>query len=426
LVHRALVQLESEGVVLRGRFRRGSSETEWCERTLLARIHRRTLGRLRREIEPVATSDFLRFLLRWQHVHPGAQLHGAAGLLELVGQLQGFQLAAAAWESDILPSRIARYEPALLDQLCLAGEVVWGRLCTEAQAELVPGSDGVPLAPIARTRAQPTRATPLTLLRRDDLPWLLDAMEGAALPEPQGLAAEAHALLSRRGALFLHELRAELGADKAGGAASVRRGDGAEGAASVEGALRELVYLGLVSCDSFGAVRQVVAPASRSPARTGSGLGRWSLLRQRPAAPRPERTTFAEPPAWVETLARQYLRRYGVVFRDLLLREPRCPPWRELVRVYRRLEARGELRGGRFVQAFYGEQFALPEALEALRAVRRLSPRGEERVLLSASDPLNLIGVLTSGPRVPAVAAGRVLFLDGVPQPLEADERVLA
>ena len=412
LVHRALVQLESEGVVLRGRFRRGSSETEWCERTLLSRIHRRTLGRLRREIEPVTTRDFLRFLLRWQHVHSGAQLHGAAGALEIIGQLQGFQLAASAWESDVLPARVARYEPGLLDQLCLAGEVAWGRFCTEGppDAAALESEEGALVrSPELSRRAQPTRATPLTLVRREDLPWMLEAMAGAALPEPAGCALEVRSLLERRGALFLHEIRAALGAD----------------GPLAEEALRELVYLGLVSCDSFGAVRQVVSPARRAP-RIGAGLGRWTLLRQGPPAPRPERSPFSPPPPWMEKLARQYLRRYGVVFRDLLAREPRCPPWRELVRIYRRWEDRGEIRGGRFVEAFLGEQFAQPEALEALRAVRRNAAKGAEHAMLSASDPLNLVGILTGGPRIPATAAGQVLYLDGVPQPLEPDERSLA
>ena len=401
-VNLALHQLEAEGVVLRGHFTAGATDTEWCERTLLARIHRRTLGRLRREIEPATTSELLRFLLRWQHVHPGTQLHGAQGVLEVLGQLQGFQLAAAAWESDVLPARIARYEPGLLDQLCFSGEVAWGRLCSEAP----PADDEPP-----RARTLPTRATPLSLARRDDLPWLLEAMAApGGLPAPGRAAAVAFALLQQRGALFLHEIRAAIGGQPS----------------ETEEALRELVYLGLVTCDGFGAVRQVISPARHHPARHAPGMGRWSLLRGEAAfaaaAPKP----FGEPPEWLEKLARQFLRRYGVVFRDLLAREPRCPPWRDLVRVYRRLEDRGELRGGRFAQAFSGEQFALPEALEALRSVRRAAAGDTESALLSACDPLNLVGILTPGPRVPAQAAGRVQFIGGAPQALQPDERSLA
>jgi len=391
-VEAALAQLELQGLVLRGRFTRAGPETgtepgdEWCERTLLSRIHGLTLGRLRREIEPATSADFIRYLLRWQHVLPGTQLHGAVGLAEVLGQLQGFQVASAAWESEVLPARLGRYEPALLDQLCLGGDIVWGRLCT---AELA--------GPEPQRRAPPGRATPLSLVRRDDLPWLLEAMGGKG--EPLGpRACLVLALLEERGALFLHELRAQLGDET--------RGDLAH-------TLWELVSSGRVTCDGFGALRHLLG-ASRAHA---PGAGRWSLLHPRETEPvlRP----LAETPVWLEQLALQYLRRYGVVFRDLLAREPRCPPWRDLLRVYRRLEARGTLRGGRFAAAFSGEQFALPEAVDALRSARRAaraSPAGAERVSLSAVDPLNLVGILTPGPRVPALAHNRVLYVDGVPQ----------
>ncbi len=403
----ALHALESEGVVLRGHFRAGAEEVEWCERTLLSRIHRRTLGRLRREIEPVTTSELVRFLLRWQHVHPGTQLHGVQGALEVISQLEGFQLASSAWESDVLPARIARYEPGLLDQLCLSGEVAWGRLCGEPAPELLE-------SPARRTL--PTRATPIALARRVDLDWLLEAMAcPGAIAEPGSRPARLiHALLGQRGALFLHEVRAALGTE--GGDAQEIAND----------ALRELSWLGLVTCDGFGAVRQIISPARHVLARVTHGMGRWSLLRSGSQELAPPRSPFAEAPAWHEKLARLYLRRYGIVFRDLLAREPRCPPWRDLCRVYRRLEDRGELRGGRFAQAFAGEQFALPEALDALRTVRRTAPVAEERAMLSACDPLNLIGILTPGPRVPAQALSHVLFVDGGPRALQPDERSLA
>ena len=366
-----VAQLELEGLVLRGSFT-GKPGVEWCERRLLARIHSLTLGRLRREIEPVTTSDFLRFLFRWQHVQPGTQLHGVQGLSEILAQLQGFQVAAAAWESDVLPSRVARYDRALLDQLCLSGEIAWGRLACSDELLVLP-------------RKAPGKVTPLALVRRDDLPWLLSAMRGE--PEPVGdRAAIVVALLEQRGALFPHELRAQTGL-------STR---------DLEETLWELVSAGRFTCDGFGALRALLDPKSRAAA------GRWSLLRN------PLDETFA-PEGFVEKLAHQYLRRYGVVFRDLLAREPRCPPWRELLKVYRREEARGILRGGRFAQAFSGEQFALPEAVDALRAVRRAPKTGSERVVLSATDPLNLVGILTPGPRVPAFSQNRVEFVDGVP-----------
>src|SRR6266851_2593768 len=389
-----LAQLESEGVLLRGRFTPGAGEQEWCERTLLARIHRLTLGRLRREIEPVATADLLRFFFRWQHVHPGTQVHGAAGLSEVLGQLQGFQAAAGAWEGEIFAARVAGYAPALLDQLCLSGEAAWGRLSC------------APLDPEApRRRAAPNRLTPLALSRREDLPWLLDATRGPA--EPLGdRARRLHALLEQRGASFFHELQRQSGLAPA----------------ELEAGLWDLVAAGLASSDGFAAVRFLTSP-QRRPASAGhplSAAGRWSLLRpprEEAALPRP---AFGDAPACLESLARQYLRRYGVIFRDLLAREPRPPPWRELARVYRRMEARGELRGGRFAQAFSGEQFALPEALDALRSVRRTRPAGTERVSVCAADPLNLVGILTPGPRVPAQSGIRIAFVDGAPEPQPA------
>ncbi|HEY2029443.1 MAG TPA: DEAD/DEAH box helicase [Myxococcales bacterium] len=368
-----LAQLESEGVVLRGRYRAGALETEWCERTLLARIHSRTLGRLRREIEPASTQDFLRFLFRWQHVQDGTQLHGALGLSEVLAQLQGFQAAAGAWESEILPSRVARYDKALLDQLCFSGEIVWGRLaCRDTTAG----------EPVRRT--PPGRATPIAIVRREDLEWLLDATRGA--PEPLGDRARLLlALLEQRGALFPHELRATLG----------------EHGRELNGMLWELVASGRATCDGIAALRSLL------DGKPHGASGRWSLLRP-----------MQEPPrgAFIEQMARQYLRRYGIVFRDLLAREPKSPPWRELLQVYRRLEDRGELRGGRFAQAFSGEQFALAEAVDALRAVRRLPKNGRERVAVSACDPLNLAGILTPGPRIPAQLQNTVVYVDGVPQ----------
>src|SRR5438067_1490557 len=386
----ALAQLESEGAVLRGHFSQASTEIEWCERTLLSRIHRLTLGRLRREIEPVTTQDLMRFYLRWQHVHPGTQLHGPTGMAEILGQLQGFQAAASAWERDILASRVARYDPSLLDSLCTSGVAAWGRLsCAPIDPEL------------EKRRALPSRATPIAIVRREDLPWLLEATRGTH--DPVGARAGiVHALLAQRGALFFHEMQ---------------RGTSFS-AADLEEALWELVAPGHATSDGLASVRNLTAPHRRLPA-TGhplSAAGRWSLLRD------PDEATAAvDPKATVEKIARQYLRRYGVVFRDLLGREPRCPPWRELAQVYRRLEARGEIRGGRFAQAFLGEQFALPEALDALRSVRRQKPGGDERVSICAADPLNLIGILSTAPRVPASSGQKIDFVDGVwqtPEPV--------
>jgi ATP-dependent Lhr-like helicase len=387
-IEAALAAVELEGAVLRGKWSPELGEaTHWCDRRLLARINRRMLDGLRREIEPVSTADLMRFLFSWQHVRPGQQLHGRGGAMQVVAQLQGFEAAAGAWEREVLPARVAAYDTAWLDALCLSGEVTWGRL----ERREAGGA--------------PNRAAPVALVRRGDLPWLrvpdtdADAGGDAALSAP---ARDVLAFLDAAGASFLDEIVA--------GAGRLR--------AEVEDALWELVSAGRVTGDGFAGLRALIsATQSRGSARARwharwtrraggpVGAGRWSLLRA-PAVDDETRT---------EQLARQYVKRYGVVFRDLLARETHAPPWRDLLRIYRRLEMRGELRGGRFCAGFIGEQFAAPEAVEALRAARK-EPRRGEIVRLSACDPLNLVGILTPGPRVPATLANTVVFVDGVPQ----------
>jgi ATP-dependent Lhr-like helicase len=385
----ALARVESEGGVLRGRFQPDlGDDTHWCDRRLLARINRRMLDGLRREIEPVSAADLMRFLLAWQHVRPGSQLSGRAGLATILGQLQGFECAAGAWEREVLPARVAAYDSAWLDALCLSGEIAWGRLAPR------------------ETGSTPSRAAPIALVRRRDLPWLLvgepaDADGAAALSHP---ARDILRFLETAGASFLDDIVA--------GAGRLR--------AEVEDGLWELVSAGRVTGDGFAGLRALVsATQSRGRARARwyarwarrgggpVGAGRWSVLRRQS----PEAT---DEEARTEALARQYVKRYGVVFRDLLARETHAPPWRDLLRVYRRLEMRGELRGGRLCAGFVGEQFAAPEALEALRAVRREPKRGDV-VRLSACDPLNLVGIITPGPRVPAMLANTVVLRDGVP-----------
>jgi ATP-dependent Lhr-like helicase len=360
---------------------------------VLARIHRATLATLRREIEPCSPADLVRFLLRWQHALPGARLHGREGVAEAVAQLQGFHAAAGAWERELLPARVAGYEPRWLDELCLSGEVAWGRLA-------VASPDDEP-----RRRAAPTRQAPVTLALRADLGWLAAAAGPAAPPSP-GAAPVAEAL-ARGGALFAADLCVATGRPRA----------------EVEAALWDLVSAGVVTCDGFAGLRALLGHAPlHGRARAAAVGGRWSILRREPAAPAPgngaapgQGVEAASREALVERVAGQLLRRWGVVFRDLAHREPGAPPWRELVRVYRRLEARGELRGGRFVSGFSGEQFAVAEAVPALRAVRRAPREGHERVELSACDPLNLCGAVLPGPRVPAAPGARVVYVDGVP-----------
>jgi ATP-dependent Lhr-like helicase len=357
-----LLALEAQGRVLRGRFTPGTAQLEWCDRRLLARIHRYTLNRLRAEIEPVGAADFMRFLLHWQHVAAEDQLRGVEGLAAAVEQLAGFELAAGAWENDVLPARVADYEPEQIDRLCLSGRVAWGRLS--------PGS-----------RA-PLRSSPIALLPREHVGhWGGDK---DAVPELSSEAKAIRETLEKKGASFFHELA------KASGLLP----------AYVERGLAELAGAGIATADSFAGLRALLAPADKRKAMI-EVAGRWSLLA-------PERAGD------VEGVARALLRRYGVVFRAVLQREAQLPPWRDLVRVYRRLEARGEIRGGRFVGGFGGEQFAAPEAVGRLRAVRKMERSGE-LVVLSAADPLNLVGILTPGARVPATFRNRVLYRDGLP-----------
>jgi ATP-dependent Lhr-like helicase len=391
----ALAALEHEGFALRGRFSSGVQGTEWCERRLLARIHRYTLDRLRREIEPVAAADFLRFLFRWQRVAPDANAEGPEGLAAVLDLLDGYEVAAAAWESEVLPARIAQYDPLWLDGLCLSGETSWGRLTAMRSVEAG-----------ARAKAGPIRTTPIALFRRER-----GAVWHAATPDVDPaelpLSHTARALLAtldERGASFFGDLVNATGLLRT----------------EVEKGLGEVVAWGLVSSDSFAGLRALLVPSARRQPLSQTGgyrrrgrvaafgvetAGRWSRVRHR--SPLPDEQ-IAEAIAW------QLLRRYGVVFRRLVQRESLLAPWRDVLRVFRRLEARGEVRGGRFVGGFSGEQYALPEAIGLLRSVRR-EPGAGELVAVSGADPLNLVGILTPGDPVPAVAANRILYRDGVP-----------
>ncbi|HET7764490.1 MAG TPA: DEAD/DEAH box helicase [Burkholderiales bacterium] len=378
LIDRALLALEGEGKLLRGRFTPGTEALEWCDRRLLARIHRYTLNRLRAEIEPVSAADFMRFLLHWQHVAGETRLKGAEGLAAAVEQLDGFELPAGAWEQDVLAARVQDYEPGFIDRLCLSGRVAWGRI-TPAN-----GSSKAPL-----------RSSPIALMPREHA----GLWRPAAEPEAGDLSSEAGAVrdaLRSRGASFFHEIVA---------ATRLLR-------AQVERALGELAGAGLVTADSFGGLRALLAPSEKHRKRSrrrGSEVGvdtagRWALLHG---------DAHPDEKARTESIARVLLARYGVVYRALLAREPRLPTWRELAAVYRRLEARGEIRGGRFVSGFGGEQFALADAVGRLRALRRQDKTGEFTAL-SAADPLNLVGIVTPEARVAAIAPNRVLFRDGL------------
>ena len=401
-------------------------ETEWCERRLLARIHRLTVATLRKQIEPVTAAQFMNWLLRWQHVAPGTQVRGEHGTLEVIRQLQGFEIPANNWERFVLGRRISDYDPAHLDQLCLAGAVGWGRLSPHpatldvglaadrhtSESGADGGADGERLgaaAPHRQRRVIPTRVAPIAFFVREDADWMRPHHPGAEDSTTSFLSPVARELLElmkQRGALFFPDM--------------VRATERLK--AEVETGLWELVAAGLVTADGFENLRALVTPNASSGGGSGAGsrtglrmakmrrprhaAGRWSLLH----------TEGADRDRTVESCCWMLLRRYGVVFRDLLARETNLPRWRELQIGFRRLEDRGEVRGGRFVDGFMGEQFALPVAVESLRANRKLPMTGE-RVVIAAADPLNLVGIIVPGERIPAISGRSVIFRDGIWEP---------
>ena len=390
----ALAELESEGFVLRGRFTaeatapdavaQGDATLEWCERRLLARIHRYTIKTLRAEIEPVSPADFMRFLLDWQGVTRTPRPEGVESLAAVIAQLEGYEIPAAAWESDVLAARLNDYDPHWLDSLCLSGRALWARL-----------------QPAKSAGATPVRSTPVALVSRRN--WSLWHSLATAPREEVQLSHGARALFE-----FLREHGASFFDDMVAGTTLLR--------SQAETALGELVSAGLVNADSYSGLRALLIPsdkkrqlATRRRRIALFGLedaGRWSLIRK---------GKIADEAAALEQVVDILLRRYGVVFRRLLEREADwLPPWHALLRVFRRLEAQGKIRGGRFVAGMSGEQYALPDAVAAMRAIRRQEARGDF-VSLSAADPLNLTGIITPGPRVPALTNNRVLYRDGVP-----------
>jgi ATP-dependent Lhr-like helicase len=389
----ALGRLENEGVVLRGSFRTEVEEEEFCDRRILSRIHRSTIDTLRREVEPVPPSVFMRFLLRWQHVDPAVRLRGEGGLLAAIEQLQGFESASGAIEEEVLLSRVSDYDPVMLDRLCLGGEVLWGRVSSQAK-ETQNGTTQ------ALGRSSFSRATPITMVLRDSLDWILGP-NGLDAEGLTGAAKEVVEVLSRRGASFLSDI-----------VSATQRLP-----SDVEEALWTLAASGRVTVDGVEALRQRLGGTARRPRRNGRdnrssrrpgidrrcGYSRWSLLES--LDPVDDRS---------EPIARQLLDRYGVIFPELLARDALTYRWRDLVRVLRRLEARGEIRGGRFVSGFIGEQFALPEAVELLRKTKNAEPDGRF-IALSACDPLNLAGIISPGSRVPSVVRNRLVVRDGLP-----------
>ncbi len=379
-----LLTLESEGSVIQGRFTENSQDetvpVEWCSRRLLARMHSLSRGRRRKSVQSVSPEQFVRFLTRWQHVAPDARLTGPAGLARVLEQLQGWGAAVASWESDLLGSRLGDYQPRWLDRMCHDGELQWLRLS--------PRSMGDPDKPGSR----PSKATPISLVFRDELDWLLNAFRGdAEAPEPSaGAVTEIVEVLRDQGAKFLSELASETGRLPT----------------DIESALWDGVSRGLLTADGFEAIRTLTSPTRhlhrreralsklrRNGVRSAHSAGRWSIV-----PPAPEIEDHDE---LVEALADQLLQRWGVIFYDLVAHENLSLPWRDLQWALRRLEDRGLIKGGRFVAGFSGEQFALPEAVEGLKKVRK-QPASRLTVEVCGSDPLNLTGIILPGDRIPA------------------------
>ncbi len=398
-IETALLRLEAEGFVIRGQFTPGGTQLEWSARRLLARIHSYTLNRLRQEIEPVASTDFIRFLFAWQKLAPDHQVEGPESLKAIIEQLEGVEAPAAAWEGELLPARMVEYDPAWLDALCLSGEVVWARLTPLSRSAAAENGE--------RTRGSgPVRNTPIALLRRKNF-----ALWSSVFPQPSQTTTsefstttqQVYDYLSTRGASFFTDIVENTKLLRS----------------QVEEALADLVANGIVVSDSFAGLRALLTPGSRKtqaaarrkhrqPVYDMASAGRWSILQRNDATPNTTDPALAEEVAWT------LLKRYGVVFKRLLEREGVAIPWRVLLRIYHRFEARGDIRGGRFVAGISGEQFAVPEAIGMLRAIRRAGPQ-ESLISISAADPLNLVGIILPGTRITAHTGNRILYQDGAP-----------
>jgi ATP-dependent Lhr-like helicase len=403
LVFQAFIAMEVQGLLMRGSFEKPATtddrEIEWCERRILQRIHKLTIGMRRKEVEPVAPAAFLHWLLRWQHLARQTQLAGEEGLLEVLTKLEGFEAPAIEWERTLLPARVANYDPAWLDRLCLSGAVGWGRVSPHPAFAAGDGS--------GPRRVIPSNAAPITFYVRDSAEWLSHALQEQSVDErrlSQALTPEAlraWELLKAKGACFLEDVQRLLVLTRL----------------QAQNALWELAAAGLAAADGFDPLRAMIDP-DRKPAmiathkKMRSAAGRWSLFSADIPVPADALEKARRADAAVESAALMLLARYGVVFRDLVARESNIPRWGALLRMLRRLEDRGEVRGGRFVSGFGGEQFALPEAVESLRASRH---RGAgETITVAAADPMNLAGIAIPGERVPAVPGRSVTYCDGI------------
>ena len=424
-LYASLLAIEMQGLALRGSFEHSGTpasehDIEWCDRRLLQRIHRLTLGTLRKQVEPVSPATYMRWLLGWQHLSPQTQLAGEDGLLQALSQLEGFEAPSVEWERTLLPVRVANYDPRWLDTLCLSGAIGWGRISPHPAWAAGGGA--------APRRVVPTNAAPITFFVRDTADWLPHALLEHCVEETHLLGAlspdamRVRTLLRERGACFATDLERLLVLAKQ----------------QVQRALWELATAGVASADGFDQLRCLMDPrrkpaaaaatdSLRRRAAVRSTAGRWSLLCADAAEVSPEdpiaRARVRE--AGIESAARMLLNRYGVLFRDLLTREPNAPKWRDLAGVLRRLEGRGEVRGGRFVSGVSGEQFAMPEAVDSLRSARSLAV-DNDAVIVSACDPVNLVGIVVPGARPASVPGKQVRLRDGAFVPEVQEESALA
>ncbi|MGA2847584.1 MAG: DEAD/DEAH box helicase [Terracidiphilus sp.] len=403
LVYQAFIAIEIQGLLMRGSFEKAATtdelEIEWCERRILQRIHKLTVGTRRKQVEPVPPAAFMRWLLAWQHLTLETQRSGEEGLLEALSQLEGFEAPAIEWEKSLLPARVADYDPRWLDRLCLSGAIGWGRVSPHPAFNAGDG-DGP-------RRVIPSNAAPITFYLRESAAWLGPALEQKGVEETRlrkTLSAEAlsaWAFLSRRGACFQEDIQRALNLTLP----------------QTRIALWELAAAGLAAADGFDQLRAMIDPARKSAAAASDrgmrcAAGRWSLFSAEIAKPADALEKARRTDEAAESAVRVLLARYGVLFRDLVAKESNIPRWGVLLGMLRRLEDRGEVRGGRFVSGFGGEQFALPEAVDGLRAAR--DRHDQERITISGADPMNLIGVLIPGERVPAIAGRSIVYRDGL------------
>ncbi len=403
-IHQAFLTMEMQGLLMRGAFESPATEElheiEWCERRILQRIHRRTVATLRRQVEPVTPAVYMRWLLQWQHVAPQTQLSGEEGVFEALRQLEGFEASAIEWERTLLPARVANYDPRWLDALCLSGAVGWGRISPHPAWSFGDGA--------APRRVIPTNGAPITFYIRDTADWLPHALAQQCVEEQKlALALSPHALqlrtlLQQRGACFANDVQR---------IANLTR-------QQTQHALWELATAGLAAADGFDQLRACMDPhrkptTTENPGKrpTRNSAGRWSLLSEELHAASTAIEQARSTDVAIESFARQLLARYGVLFRDVLTRESNAPRWRDLLNILRRLEARGEIRGGRFVSGFAGEQYSLPEAMESLRAARARDCSA--LIPVSGADPMNLVGIVIPGDRIPAVPGKQLRYRNG-------------